>query len=688
MPVRIGVLGCGSIARAAHLPSLARSSDASVVALADADAANLASAQALAPTARTFRDYAAVLAMPDVDAVVIALPPALHADAAVAALRQGKHVYVEKPLAITVADGQRIVDAWEPTGLVGMIGFNYRFNPMVARARARLAERAVGEPIAVRTVFATARRSTPEWKRQRESGGGVLLDLAVHHVDLVRFLLGAEVAQVSADIRSVVSEHDTAFLQLRLTNGVTVQTICSLSAVEEDRIEIYGSTGKLTIDRYGSLRVEESGANARGALGIAVSRLVGEVSALPYAFEKRRAPLHDPSFPAAMQAFVRAVRERVAATPTLGDGLRALAVIDAAEQSARSGHAITLDAPVPDVSSTRAISASMSSPQQDGPAGRAPELSVVLITPDSFETLRRTVECVVAQTAHDRIELVIIAPKAARIDVDPELVAPLAGVQLVTLDSLLPAGPARAAGIRAARAPIVVFGEEHCFPAPTWAAALIEAHRGDYAAVGPAMHNANPDTIVSWADLLIGYGPWAAPVAKREADYLPGHNSSYKRAVLLEYGDRLETLMEAETVLMWDLRAKGHRLLLEPTAQAAHMNFGYWSSWVPVMFLNGRAFADTRAAGWPFLKRMAFVAASPAIPLVRFARTLAHARRLGRGAGFLARVVPTVGVGLVADGLGQMAGYALGAGNAHARMAEYEWHRMNHTPRGQLQQVT
>jgi predicted dehydrogenase len=686
MPVRIGVLGCGGIARAAHLPSLARCPDASVVALADADPASLAAGQGLAPGARVAADFAAVLEMPDVDAVVIALPPALHADAAVAALRNGKHIYVEKPLATTLADGERIVDAWRSTGLVAMMGFNYRYNPLVAHARSRLAARAIGEPVAVRTVFATSLRSTPEWKRVRASGGGALLDLAVHHVDLVRYLLATEVAQVSAEVRSVSSEHDTAFLQLRLTNGATVQTICSLSTVEEDRIEIYGATGKLTIDRYGSLRVEETGTSARGALGAAVSRLVGEVSALPYALQKRRAPLHDPSFPAAMQAFVRAVRDRGAATPTLGDGLRALAVIDAAEQSARSGHAITIDASVPAAPTN---SAPMPPETRSNRAeGGTPQLSVVLITPDSFETIRRTVECIVAQTVHDRIELVIIAPKSVRIDVDRTLVAPLAGVQVVTLDSLTPTGPARGAGIRAARAPVVAFGEEHCFPAPTWAAALIEAHRDDYAAVGPAMHNANPETIVSWADLLLGYGPWAAPVAKREADFLPGHNSSYKRTVLLEYGHRLDTLMEAETVLMWDLRAKGHRLLLEPTAQTAHMNFGYWSSWVPAMFLNGRAFADTRAAGWPVLKRMAFVAASPAIPIVRLARTFAHARRLGRGAGFIARVVPTLGIGLVADGIGQMAGYALGAGDAHARMAEYEWHRTNHTPRRQSTRAT
>jgi hypothetical protein len=317
--------------------------------------------------------------------------------------------------------------------------------------------------------------------------------------------------------------------------------------------------------------------------------------------------------------------------------------------------------------------------QSNGDGGR-PALSVILITPDTFDTLRRTIECLARQTVRETIELVIIAPASATIDVDQSLVEPLAGVQIVRLASLTPTGPARAAGIRAARASVVAYGEEHCFPTPGWAQALLEAHRGNYAAVGPAMHNANPETMVSWADLLIGYGPWAAPVAKHEPNYLPGHNSSYKRAVLLEYGDRLDTLMEAETVLMWDLRSKGHRLLLEPAATTAHMNFGFWSSWLPVMFLNGRAFADTRSKGWPVAKRIAFVAASPLIPLVRLVRAAAHARRLGRGAAFLARVVPTMCVGLVADGIGQMAGYALGAGNAHTRMADYEWHRMNHTP--------
>ena len=310
-----------------------------------------------------------------------------------------------------------------------------------------------------------------------------------------------------------------------------------------------------------------------------------------------------------------------------------------------------------------------------------PDLSVVLITPDTFETIRRTTACIARQSANERVELVIVAPDSVTIDVDNDLVAPLAGVQIIRLRSVTPTGPARAAGIRAARAPVIAFAEEHCCPDVGWAAALIEAHRGDHAAVGPAMHNANPESIVSWADFLVGYGPWAAPVSKREVEYLPGHNSSYKREALLAYDAKLDELMEAETVVMWDLRSKGKRLLLEPAAFTAHTNFGRWQSWLPVMFFNGRAFADTRASQWSVLKRLVFVGASPLIPFVRLLRTIGHARRVRRGPAFLAKVIPTIAVGLTVDAVGQMVGYAAGAGDAHEKMAAYEWHRMKHAAR-------
>jgi hypothetical protein len=311
--------------------------------------------------------------------------------------------------------------------------------------------------------------------------------------------------------------------------------------------------------------------------------------------------------------------------------------------------------------------------------GREPELSIILITPDSFGTIRQTVGTLARQTIRDRIELVIPAPSDAHIEVDPELAAVFGGVRVIALPSVSPAGPARAAGVRASRAPVVAFAEDHCFPEPGWAEALVRAHRQTYAGVGPAIRNANPGTLVSWADLLIGYGPWLAPAVAREMDFLPGHNSSYKRDVLLEYGDALADLMEAETVLQWDLRRKGHRLFLEPAAEAAHTNFGLWSSWIPASFLGGRAFAATRASEWSPARRLAFTAASPLIPFVRLARVVRNARRAKQRWPFLLRVLPTVAVGLVLDASGQTLGYAFGAGTAHERMARYEWHRLRHT---------
>ena len=339
---RVAILGCGAIARAAHLPSIARARDVTVAALADYDAQNLAAARALARDARGVAEYREVLAMADVEAVIIALPPTLHADAAVAALERGKHVYVEKPLATTLADAERVVAAANGQRVVAMMGFNYRFNPLTQQAKSKIAARAIGDVVAVRTVFSTATRPVSPWKQRRESGGGALLDLAVHHIDLVRYLLDADITSVSATLASIRTEHDSVSLQLGLTTNAVAQIFCSLSAVDEDRVDVYGTNGKLSVDRYGSLRVDVSPPAARGALGLAVNRLAGEIRAMRYGAEKRRAPMHDPSFPAAIGAFVKSIRDGLPGNPSLIDGLRAAEVIDAAERSAATGQRIEL----------------------------------------------------------------------------------------------------------------------------------------------------------------------------------------------------------------------------------------------------------------------------------------------------------------------------------------------------------
>ncbi len=252
-----------------------------------------------------------------------------------------------------------------------------------------------------------------------------------------------------------------------------------------------------------------------------------------------------------------------------------------------------------------------------------------------------------------------------------------AGHQVVELGTMQQIGRANAAGVRHARAALVALAEDHCFPEPDWAEHLIQAHEGPWAAVGPAVRNANPATAVSWADLFIGYGPWLEPVARGEADFLPGHNTSYKRGLLLEYGERLESMLGAETLLHWDLRSKGHRLYLEPSVRVAHTNFSLWSSWLPVQLLNGRAFAGARRKAMTPSLRLLYILGSPLIPLVRMFRTI----RLTRASTLRARLLttlPALMIGLALDGVGQLVGYVLGPGDAPERLASFEFARVNH----------
>lgn len=135
--------------------------------------------------------------------------------------------------------------------------------------------------------------------------------------------------------------------------------------------------------------------------------------------------------------------------------------------------------------------------------------------------------------------------------------------------------------------------------------------------------------------------------------------------------------MDSETVLHWDLRAKGYRLYLEPAAKVAHTNFSLWSSWIPVQFYNGRLFAGSRIRGVSFLKRMIYVFGAPLIPFVRLTRIMAQLRSAFLLKKFL-HCLPALVVGLLLDGFGQFLGYLAGTGDAVEQVARFEFHRLKH----------
>ena len=352
--LKVGLIGCGRIAQLAHLNILTRLPDVELIALAELDLQRREEACHRAPAAVALADYTELLAMPEVDAVVICLPNALHAETAVAALQRGKHVYLEKPLAPGLNEARSVLTAWRNAGVVGMIGFNYRFNALYQTARQYVQSGTLGELVSVRSVFSSAARTLPTWKRQRQNGGGVLLDLALHHVDLVRFLFGQEVRDVFAGLRSQHSEDDSATLQLRLADGLVVQSFFSLNAVEEDRFEIYGTAGKLTIDRYFSFNVEVTNPMRDDfARFRRLGRRLQSALQSPYLWDKLLAPGREPSYQAALAQFVTAARANRPVSPDFWDGYRSLAVIAAAEESARTGKVVALSERATEDSSER-----------------------------------------------------------------------------------------------------------------------------------------------------------------------------------------------------------------------------------------------------------------------------------------------------------------------------------------------
>ena len=309
-----------------------------------------------------------------------------------------------------------------------------------------------------------------------------------------------------------------------------------------------------------------------------------------------------------------------------------------------------------------------------------PDLSIILVTPDCYETIRKTIHSLREQTVRDRLEIVIVAPSERTLcPVEKELEG-FHSVRVIEFGEIQTLSAPRAAAIRAASAPLVALGEDHGFPDPRWAQALIEAHRQPWAAVGPAFTNGNPG-VMSWISLVMDYGRWLKPVVGGVTDDVPGHNSSWRRALLLEYGSALERMMQAPTLMHWDMQAKGHQLYLEPAAKVHHVNITRLASFVPDHFYGARVFAAARAQNWPLAQRL-FYAGGNLFLMPRTLRGwLGHIHRTGLESELLPKAWPLLLLSLAVWTLGEMIGYGLGMGRAEQRTLNFDARRERHLSR-------
>lgn len=333
MPLRVALLGCGRIAQLFHAPVLARLPDVEVRAISDTSPEARDQVGAHFPGAVRFASWQSALEVMELDAAVICLPPALHASTALAAFAAGLHVYVEKPIALDLAEADRMVAAWRNSGRLGMVGLNFRHNPLVRAARTRREAGELGRIVAIRSLMTSARRALPGWKADPLAGGGALADLGSHHFDLVPFLAGEAIVPGSVEaIEQRTTAGSMAVVNAALQEGGLVQMlVAQTSGHGSHLIELLGEKGHLTID----LGVDAAPRPIEVPPGrLARVRRLADRMRLLAPRDLLHAPGREPSFARALAKFVDAARSGDQAEPDLEDGRRALALVQQAEAAA------------------------------------------------------------------------------------------------------------------------------------------------------------------------------------------------------------------------------------------------------------------------------------------------------------------------------------------------------------------
>lgn len=336
--VRIGIAGAGFMGRTNAETVTRHLKGAALIAIAGGSrAASLAQEYGVACES----SVEALVARDDIDAVLISTPHAEHPAHAIAAASRGKHVLLDKPMATTVEECDRILAATRAAGVTLMIMFGQRFRTCNIAAHRLIRDGAIGEVrmIAERILASGGLASLPPWQSQPQNGGTFLAH-AVHNIDRIRWLTGAEITTVSAQIQRDPqhgSEVSTMAL-LSLSNGAMATIWASWDVAEPvfprsaSGAWIAGRSGNLDLDAYGQLRLGRDGAWT----------VVAEQEPIDWKGEGMLSRVRMDAYRMQHQEFVDSILERREPAVTGEDGRAAVAVAEAAYRSATLGRAVHL----------------------------------------------------------------------------------------------------------------------------------------------------------------------------------------------------------------------------------------------------------------------------------------------------------------------------------------------------------
>ena len=246
--LRWGILSTANIAIEKVIPGIQKAARCEVAAIGSRDADRARRAADRLGIPRVHGSYEALLADPEIDAVYIPLPNHLHAQWTIAAARAGKHVLCEKPLALTAADAQGMLDACDAGGVRLMEAFMYRLHPSWVAVRQLVSSGRIGRLVAVDSWFSYFNDDATNIRNIRDYGGGALFDIGCYSVNLSRMLFGAEPVRVKSSlIRDPLTGVDV------LTTGIlefpdgAASFTCATRAEDDQRVHVYGTEGRISV---------------------------------------------------------------------------------------------------------------------------------------------------------------------------------------------------------------------------------------------------------------------------------------------------------------------------------------------------------------------------------------------------------------------------------------------------------
>ncbi len=305
----------------------------------------------------------------------------------------------------------------------------------------------------------------------------------------------------------------------------------------------------------------------------------------------------------------------------------------------------------------------------------ADTLTAVLVMPRGFAELAEALRHLQAQTRRDAIEVVLVHTVAHAATIDRKAFRMFRRFVPVPVDHIPTVASAFAPALDAATSDVIAQVEDHVFLDPDWAAAVLDAHSRPSAAVAPRLANANPATAISWATFVASFAEAIASRPAGPVDSGPGHNTSYKVAVLRQYRDELQALYQSERVFHYRLRQDGHVILHEPHARQAHLNISMPRQAMAHALFGGIMFGAYRARAMGVGEKALRTALAPLVPPMRLWRTW----RLLSGTADLT-MPPTAWVLLSALLVSHAAGEAIGYWNLvadiEARYEHFELHRL------------